>query len=463
MRCTIIKCFFAGVVLCFPCALLAKTTATHEYRLKNGLKLIVKEDHRAPVVISQIWYKVGSSYEPGGITGISHALEHMMFRGTKHLGPGELSRLVASNGGQENAFTSYDYTAYYQKFPADKLPISFKLEADRMRHLLLDKKAFEKELQVVMEERRMRTEDNPQAKTYERFLAAAHMSSPYHHPVIGWMDDIKHMEVGDLRRWYQTWYVPNNAVLVVVGDVKPQQVYQEAVKHFGQIQKHAVPRLKPRREIEPLGTREISVAAPATLPWIVMGYNVPALTTAKTPWEPYALEVLSALLSGGRSSRIQKHLVRQQKVASDASAGYALYNRQDGLFTLEGVPAKGKTVAMLRQAMVGELQQLKEAPVEQQELEKIKNKMVADKVYQQDSIDFQATEIGSAEAIGLSWRDASDYVKRVQAVTPQQVQEVAKKYLAEDRLTVAVLKPLPMDAEARQRMVASRKGGDHVR
>ncbi|HDJ86948.1 MAG TPA: insulinase family protein, partial [Chromatiales bacterium] len=205
----------------------------HEYRLDNGLRVLVKEDHRAPVVVSQVWYKVGSGDEHGGITGISHALEHMMFQGTAKHPAGEFSRIVAANGGRENAFTGRDYTAYFQLLAKDRLPVSFELESDRMRNLSLKEADFRKEIQVVMEERRLRTDDNPQALTYERFNAAAFVSSPYHHPVIGWMDDLRNLKIGDLRAWYRRWYAPNNATLVVVGDVDPQAVLRLAERYFG--------------------------------------------------------------------------------------------------------------------------------------------------------------------------------------------------------------------------------------
>ena len=221
----------------------------HEYHLKNGLTLLVKEDHRAPVVISEIWYKVGSSYEPNGTTGISHALEHMMFRGTGKFGPGVLEKIVSENGGEQNAFTDSDFTAYYQKFSVDKLAVSFELEADRMRNLLLRPQDFLKEIQVVMEERRMRVDDNPQEILLERLNAAAFVASPYHHPVIGWKNDLQNMTVEDLRKWYQTWYAPNNAILVVVGDVNPNLVYQLAQTYFSNLKPIILPKIKPKKEI----------------------------------------------------------------------------------------------------------------------------------------------------------------------------------------------------------------------
>jgi len=418
------------------------STSVHEYHLDNGLKLVVKEDHRAPVLVSQVWYKVGSSYEHGGITGISHALEHMMFRGTPKHPDGEFSKIISEQGGQENAFTSQDYTAYYQVLSADKLPVSFQMEADRMRNLVLKKQSFLKEIQVVMEERRWRTDNNPQQLTYERFISAAYVSSPYHNPTIGWMNDLKIMTASDLRTWYHQWYAPNNAILVVVGDVQPQKVFTLAKKYFGPLKPSKLPALKSQLELKPLGLRTVVVHAPAKLPSLLMGYNAPSINTAKTPWEPYALEVLTYILDGGNSARFSKHLVRGKAIATTAGAGYNLYKRGSSLLTLSGIPAQKHSIAELKKALLNEVEQLKKQQVSTAELDRIKTQVMAHKVYQRDSIRSQATEIGSLEAIGLSWKEADDYVAHIQAVTPAQIQAVAKKYLTENRLTIATLQPL---------------------
>ncbi|MGE0370491.1 MAG: M16 family metallopeptidase [Gammaproteobacteria bacterium] len=426
--------------------------------LDNGMKLLVKEDHRAPVVVSQVWYKVGSSYEHDGITGISHALEHMMFKGTKKHPGGEFSRIVSENGGRENAFTGRDYTGYYQQLERSRLAISFELEADRMRNLNLPPEEFAKELKVVQEERRLRTEDNPEALTYEQFNAAAFVTSPYHHPVIGWMSDLDAMEVGDLGRWYRSWYAPNNATLVVAGDVDPAAVYKLARKHFGALKPSDVPALKPRREIAQTGERRVTVKAPAQLPYIVMGYKVPALRTADDPSEAYALEVLAGVLDGGDSARISTRLVRDRRVAANAGAGYNLYSRLDDLFILDGTPAQGHDVAELEQALRQEVQRLHDEPVTAEELDRIKTQVIAADIYQRDSVFYQAMQVGMLETVGLDWRLADAYVDRVRAVTAEQVQAVARKYLTPDRLTVAVLDPLPIDAS---RPAPVMNGGGH--
>ena len=239
-----------------------------EYQLENGLKLIVKPDHRAPVAVTQVWYKVGSSYEYNGITGISHQLEHMMFKGTENLGPNEFSRIIAANGGRENAFTGRDYTAYFQTMEADRVEVSFRLEAERMRKLVIDEAELLKEREVVAEERRMRTEDNPTALTREAFNATAFVNSPYHHPIVGWMSDINHYEADDLRAWYQKWYAPNNATIVVVGDVQPEAVYKLAQQYFGDLKPEVIAVVKPQVEVPQIGMRQIDVQAPAELPYL---------------------------------------------------------------------------------------------------------------------------------------------------------------------------------------------------
>jgi zinc protease len=437
------KRFFLALVLSVTAV--AAQAKVSEYQLDNGLKLIVKEDHRAPVVVSQVWYKVGSSYEHNGTTGISHVLEHMMFKGTNKHPPGEFSRIIAANGGRENAFTSQDYTAYFQSLEKSRLPVSFELEADRMRNLKLEKSEFAKEVKVVMEERRLRTEDNPESLTYEQFNAVAYTASPYRIPTIGWMNDLQNLRVEDLQHWYEKWYAPNNAIVVVVGDVKPDEVYALAKKYFGPLKPSQLSPPKPQLEPKQDGIRTMLVKTPAQLPYLIMGFKVPALKEAKPEWEAYALEVLAGIFDGGDSARLTTRLVRQQGIANSAGAGYDLYDRLSGMFLFEGVPAQGKTVAQLKQALQDQIADLQNHPVSTQELERVKAQVVADKVYERDSVFYQAMQIGTLEAVGLDWKTMDEYVPRVQAVTPEQIQAVAKKYLVSEHQTVAELVPLPMD------------------
>ncbi len=421
----------------------------HEFMLENGMKLLVKEDHRAPIVVSQIWYKVGSSYEHSGITGVSHVLEHMMFKGTKKLGPGEFSRLIAEQGGRENAFTGRDYTAYFQQLEKSRLEFSFRLEADRMRNLLLPPEEFDKEREVVIEERRMRTEDKPRSLTYEQFNAAAFTNSSYQYPIIGWMDDLRNLTVEDLRNWYQRWYSPANATLVVAGDVDADDVLALAQKYFAKLPTEEVAEPKPRIESKQLGPRRVIVRAPAKLPYLLMGYKAPVLNTAEIEWEPYALEVLAGVLSGGNSARLPKELERRQQVVASADVGYSLYSRKSDTFLIDATPAPGQTVDTAEQAIHEQLDILKNELVSKQELDRIKAQVVANAVYELDSVFYQAMQLGQLETVGVGWQRADEYVDRVRQVTAEQVREVARKYLVDKGLTVAILEPQALVEQAR--------------
>ena len=435
--------------LAFPTAQASKLEdRVSEYRLDNGLKLVVVEDHRAPVAIAQVWYRVGSSYESGGITGVSHVLEHMLFLGTEKLPPNEYSRIIAALGGAENAFTGTDYTAYYAEIAVEHLDRVLALEADRMRNARMDANEFKRELEVVKEERRLRTEDNAKALTYEAFQAAAWNAGPYRQPVIGWMSDLDSLTIEDVRTWYRYWYAPDNAVVVVVGDVRPEAVHRLVETHFGALEPEAPPAVKPRGEPQQRGEKRIVVRAPAKLPYLLMGYKAPGragLAKDREPWEPYALKVLAEILDGGESSRFSQQLVRGDEIAVQAGAGYSAFTRLDTLFTLVGVPAQGHDAAGLEAAFRREIRRLQDEPVRAEELQRVKTRVVAADVFARDSIHAQANEVGTLEAIGLGWRELDAYLPGVRAVTAEQVQAVARKYLVPDRLTVAVLDPQPLD------------------
>ena len=422
-----------------------------EYLLKNGLKLIVKSDHRATVAVTQVWYKVGSSYEYNGITGISHQLEHMMFKGTENLAPNEFSRIIAANGGRENAFTGRDYTAYFQTMEADRLEVSFRLEAERMRKLIIDETELIKEREVVAEERRMRTEDNPIAMTREAFNATAFVNSPYHHPIVGWMSDINHYEAEDLREWYRKWYAPNNATIVVAGDVEAEEVYELAEKYFGKLTREVTAVVKPQIEVPQLGMRKVVIQTPAKLPYLMMGWKVPVVKTADVAWEPYALEMLAGILDGGASARFSRELVRGKEIATSIGAGYGLFSRLDDLFIVAGTPTKAHTVPGLEEAVMQQIEELQAELVSEQELKRIKAQVVANKTYERDSVFYQAMQIGMLETIGLDWRLSEEYVKNIDAVTAQQVQAVARKYFIDKTLTVAELVPQPIGDKPRSK------------
>ena len=429
------------VLLCLPAMSLHAEAKVFEKTLKNGLKVLVKEDHRSPIAVSQVWYKVGSSYEPGGITGVSHMLEHMMFKGTDKHAAGEFSRIIAENGGEENAFTGQDYTAYFQTMEASRLPVSFELEADRMRGLHLLAEELKKELQVVTEERRMRTDDNPQAKMNEHFMAMVYANSPYKNPVIGWPADIANYTVEDLQAWYQRWYAPNNATLVVVGDVQPNVVFALAEQYFGELKPSEIKPLKPQTEIEQLGVRHIAVKVPAKLPSVVLAYKVPSLKTATNENEAYALEVLAGVLDGGNSARLSSTLIRGQQIAVSTGASYDLNSRLSSLFELEATPAEHKSVNDLEAALKVEVTKLQKDLITTDELQRIKAQVLATDIYQKDSAFYQAMELGTFETVGLGWQKAGEYVAKINQVTPEQVRAVAQKYLVEDHLNIAYLEP----------------------
>ncbi|HYN55421.1 MAG TPA: pitrilysin family protein [Methylotenera sp.] len=438
------------------CALLpgffstAANAKIEEFTLKNGLKIIVQEDHRSPVVVSQVWYRAGSIDEVNGKTGVAHVLEHMMFKGTKLIKPGQFSRIIAEAGGKENAFTGTDYTCYFQQLEKSHLPLSFKLEADRMANLQLTKAEFDKEIKVVMEERRWRTDDKPQSMVNEAFQGVVYRAHPYSRPVVGFMNDLENMTYEDAREWYQNWYAPNNATLVVVGDVKAQEVYKLAQQYFGKLKPKVLPVRKPQVEPVQLGERRLVVKAPAKLPYLLMGYHVPALVDPANDWEPYALEVLAGVLSGNPAARLNQKLVRETQLAIDASAGYDILSRgRLSLFELDGTPSEGKTVAQLEAALLEQVEKIKTSGVTVAELDRVKAGVIAADVYQRDSMFYQAMQIGTVETIGFSWRILDEYPGKLRAVTPEQVQAVAKKYLIQDNLTIATLDPQPLDPNAK--------------
>ena len=409
--------------------------------LKNGMKVIVQENRRAPIVVTQVWYKVGGSYEHDGITGVSHVLEHMMFKGTEDLPAGKFSEIIAAHGGRENAFTSKDYTAYFQRISNEHLELCLSLEADRMRNLLLSEEEFVKEIEVIKEERRLRTDDKPTSLTYERFNAVAFANNPYRQPIIGWMEDLETMNVEDLRAWYETWYAPNNATLVVVGDVSAKQVFSLAKEYFGPLKPADIGQLKPRKEAKQYGIQRVEVKVPARVPFLVLGYKVPVLNSTDNRDEVYALELLAGLLDGGNSSRFSKNLVRGSQLATSVAANYNMYALYENLFTLSAIPARDTSMEAMEAAIIGQIKAIQDEPPSEDELARVKAQVVASSVYEQDSSFYQAMKLGIMETVGLGWRTKDEYVDRIKAVTAEQVQDVARRYFVEDHLTVAELIP----------------------
>jgi zinc protease len=425
-----------------PGAALAE--AAQEFMLKNGMKIIVKEDHRAPTVAHMIWYKVGSMDEHSGITGVAHALEHMMFKGTKTLKPGEFSQRVAALGGRENAFTSKDYTGYFQQIEKSRLQKVMALEADRMTNVVFDQEEFAREIRVVMEERRWRTDDQPIPLVYEALNATAFMAHPYRHPIVGWMSDLQNMTVADAKAWYGHWYAPNNATMVVAGDVDPKQVLALAQKYFGHIPRKAVPVTKTQFEPPQRGAKRVTVKAPAENPYVVLAFKVPALRDVDKDVDSHALDVLAAILDGYDNARLNAGLVRTDRVANSAGAGYSNVLRGPALFLLDGTPAKGTSTEQLEKRLRAEVERIAQEGISEQELKRVKTQLIAGQIYKRDSVFGQAMEIGVMEMSGLSHKEIDRIIDKLREVTAEQVQAVARKYFVDDALTVATLVPLPL-------------------
>ncbi len=419
-----------------------------EFRLANGLKLIVQEDRRAPTVVNMVWYRAGSIDEQGGTTGVAHVLEHMMFKGTKTLKPGEFSSRVAALGGRENAFTSRDYTAYHQQVEKSRLAQVMAREAERMQHLIIDPSEFAKEIRVVMEERRLRTEDKPLSQLGEVLNATAFIASPYRHPVVGWMNDLQNMTAADAEAWYRRWYAPNNAIVVVAGDVDAREVLKLAEKHFGKIPPKTLPKTKPQEEPPQRGIRRVEVKAPAENAYLVMAWKAPKLQDVEKDDDVFALDVLAAVLDGYDNARLPAKLVRTERLANSVDTDYDSISRGPALFTLSGEPTKDTSVQQLEAALRAEIDRIATEGVSADELKRVKAQLIASQVYKRDSVFGQAMEIGAMETSGISHKLIDRIIERLAAVTPAQVQAVAQKYFSDEQLTVATLYPLPLSAQA---------------
>ena len=441
---TFARALLLGSALATPLAALANP---YETTLTNGMKVIVKEDRRAPSAVHMVWYRSGAMDEMDGVSGVAHVLEHMMFKGTKNVGPGEFNKRVAAVGGRDNAFTGKDYTAYFQQIPPDRLSEMMALEADRMQHLVLDDDAFRRELEVVKEERRLRTDDQPRALVFEQLMATAYQAHPYRRPVIGWMPDLEAMQPGDARTWYERWYAPNNAWLVVVGDVDHREVFREAEKHYGGLAADELPARRISPEPAQRGPRHSVVKAPAELPYLAMAWQVPALRDPANDREAYALQVLAAVLDGYDGARLTRRLVRDQHIAVSVGASYDTGNRGPALFYMHGVPAAGTTPEALQAALRAEIQRIRDEGISAEELARVKTQAVAGEVYKRDSLMGQAMEIGYLESAGLSWRDEAKLLEGLRAVTAEEVQAVARRYFDDDTLSTARLEPQALGAK----------------
>ncbi len=412
-------------------------TPVLEATLDNGLRVLLLEDRRSPIVSVQVWYRVGSRNEQPGSTGLAHFLEHMMFKGTPTFGKGEFARLVEGNGGRDNAFTTQDSTTYFVNIAADKVEDILRLEADRMRNLLLDPTEIDSERQVVMEERRMRTEDNPDGLLAEQLMATAFSAHPYQWPVIGWMADIARINPAELRAFYDLYYRPNNAVLVIVGDFAAPALLVRVRATFGPVPRGPEPRAVKAVEPPARAERRVTLRSPsAPIPGLALTWVVPNHRSPDAP----ALEVLETVLSGGRAARLHRRLVQERRLALDADADYSYGSRDPNLFWLSGRPAEGVSVEALERALMEELERVKTELVTDEELERARNQIEASFVWGQDSIYSRASALGRFELM-TSWRHLDQFVPLIRAVTAADLQRVARAYFPPDRRTTGLLLP----------------------
>jgi len=447
----------------------AEPPGVQQFTLANGMTLIVQPDHRAPTAVQMVWVRVGSMDEVDGTSGVAHVLEHMMFKGTPTVQAGDFSRRVAALGGRENAFTGKDNTGYYQQIPANRLQDVMQLEADRFAHNQWSDAVFAKELEVVKEERRMRTDDNPHARLFEAMTAMVYQTDPYRRPVVGWMSDLDAMTPDDARAFFQRWYVPANAALVVAGDVDVAQVRSWAEQYYGSIPARAVPARKPREEPAQSGLRRMEFKAPAEQSFVALAFKVPGLAPAAladgandpASDDALALTVLSAILDGYEGARLDRALTQPRNhVADSASSHYGLMARGPKLFMLSGVPASGRTAAELERALRAEVARVAKNGVQAAELERVKTQWVAGEVYKLDSVFNQANALGAKWIGGFPLDTDPRLIARLRAVTAQQVQAVAGKYFGDDALTVATLLPQPIDKNRKPRAPVAGMRGD---
>ena len=405
--------------------------------LPNGLKVLLVEAPKAPVVSVQVWYRVGSRNEVPGVTGLSHMLEHMMFKGTPTVPIKEFDRLIQKAGGTDNAFTYQDATSYYENLSTAHLELALRLEADRMVNLSFDEKEFTSERDVVVEERRLRQEDDPVAALYEALNPVTFATHPYAQPVIGWMHDIRTMHLDDLKQHYKTYYAPNNAVLVVAGDVRPAEALPEIRRLFGGLRRGPDP--LPGRAVRPpqQGERRVSLHKEAQLPYVVIAWPAP---NARDP-DSLPLDLLETILSGGKSSRLHRSLVYEKQLALTTGANNNRLSIDPSLFTVFAGPLPGKTAEEVEKALEAEIERVRREPVSDQEVEKAKNQIEADFVLGQDSVSNLGRAVMSLELV-TTWRDFYRYVSDIRAVTAADVQRVARKYLIPDHRTVGILVPI---------------------
>ena len=409
----------------------------YEEILPNGLKVFALRDPNSPLAVFQIWYNAGSIHEQIGKTGLAHLLEHLMFKGTPEYGPKEFSDIISRAGGIDNAGTTKDYVFYYQKLAPDKLYLSIELESDRMRNLIMDPKETLAERDVVMEERRMRYEDDPQNTVYEELMSVAYKSDPYRWPVIGWMQDLKEITRNDAWAYYRKYYVPNNAIIIIAGNINVADLMGKIRREFSGIPRGEAVTDPDIVEPEQLGEKRLYVKKEAELPYVLAAYKAPNFTND----DSYALEVLATVLAGGKSSRLYKSLIDEKRIALSADASYSSLGKYPSPFFLDATALPGKPIEEVENALYEEVERIKKEPPGEKEVQKAKNQIEAAFLMGQDSLFFQAELVAMFEMLGD--RKLKDkYFEGIGRVTPQDVQRVAQKYLIADKRTVGILVPV---------------------
>ncbi|MGQ9571291.1 MAG: M16 family metallopeptidase [Thermodesulfovibrionales bacterium] len=406
--------------------------------MENGLKIIIMEDHKSPVATFQVWYRTGSRDEPAGKSGLSHLLEHMMFKGTSKYSSSMFSKTIQKNGGIDNAYTTKDYTVYFELLPSDRILLPVELEAERMQNLIIDPEETLTERDVVMEERRLRFEDDPQNSLFEEVVAAAFKTHPYQRPVIGWASDLKSIERNDIYAYYKAHYSPDNAFIIVAGDIKSDEIIKKIKSSFGNISPSKIQK-KNNCYLEPdqRGERRVLLKKEAELPYILIAYHTPNFPHD----DSFALDVLSLILVGGKSSRLYKSLIYEKKIALDIDAEYDGFNIDPYLFFIDATAAPGKDINEVEKEIYTEIENIKKLPPSEKEVQKAKNQIESSFIIAQDSIYMEAMKYGIFEILG-NWRLINKYLEGVRNVTPEDITRVANKYLNEDNRTVGILIPI---------------------
>ena len=419
-------------------------SAATRYELSNGLTVVLQPDHRAPVVEVQVWYSVGGMDESGGLTGVSHALEHMMFKGAPNTVSGDFNSIMNTLGAFSNAFTSTDYTVFHNSLINNRLPVMLAVEAGRMSHITVREQDFATEHQVILKEWRAGSIDDPEGFADERFMTIAHVISPYRQPVIGWSDDVQSLTAQKVQDWYNQWYHPNNASLVIVGDIDIPETKSLVEKYFSKIPRKILPASLPVRELNEPGERQIKLThpqAPSLSFW--MAFNVPAIKQDDNDWEPYALRMLTGILDEGYSARVETELVRNKNIATSIGAFYHPLGRSDTLLVFYGEPNQTQQVKseQVIDAIWTLINEIKQTPPSGDELRRVHSQITAQDVFSEDDLSTIAFKLGELTALGLPVEWQENYSKKLKTITPEQIQQVARKYLVPQRLTTGFLNP----------------------